>query len=225
LKVDPMFKPALTIALIALSAYFACEGHAKAVAEHIYIVPVGDADSKVVAEIKDKLPSFLSMSSNTLVDPGKDLPESAYDSSRKQYNARVLLKEISRRVTVDTANERVLLITDVDLYMPETDFVFGLADAKRGICVISSARLKDEFYGLKPNKRAYYNRALKEAAHELGHSWDLGHCTNPKCVMCLSNTLADIDKQRDEFCHACRDKLRLRYEKALVDTKALMQRW
>ena len=41
-----------------------------------------------------------------------------------------------------------------------------------------------------------------EAIHELGHTYGLGHCADPRCVMWFSNTLSETDRKGTEFCLA-----------------------
>jgi archaemetzincin len=53
---------------------------------------------------------------------------------------------------------------------------------------------------------------MKEAIHELGHSYGLAHCSRPKCVMFFSNSLQDTDRKRSAFCVDCRMKLDKRYD-------------
>jgi len=50
-------------------------------------------------------------------------------------------------------------------------------------------------------------RAVKEAVHELGHTFGLDHCSDPRCVMHFSNMLADTDRKGREFCPSCRARL------------------
>jgi archaemetzincin len=127
------------------------------------------------------------------------MPQAAYDPSRKQYDAQAVVDEISNHIIVALTNERALIVTDADLYTPELNFVFGLADPKKGVCIISLARLKTD------STQALFNeRALKEAAHELGHSWNVPHCPDRRCVMFFSNSLADTDRKQDHFCYKCR---------------------
>ena len=52
-------------------------------------------------------------------------------------------------------------------------------------------------------------RALKEAMHELGHTFGLGHCTDPGCVMWFSSSLAETDRKGAAYCPRCTQALRL----------------
>jgi archaemetzincin len=103
--------------------------------------------------------------------------------------------------------EVILGVTGVDLTVPGLNFVFGLADPGSRAAVISLARLYPEFYGQPRDPRRFKERAVKEAVHELGHLWGLGHCPNPACVMFFSNSLANTDRKGPGFCRACRDLL------------------
>lgn len=207
-----------------LSATLPDTSEAKVVEEHIYLVPAGDVDSKIVEGIKARLPGSFPMNVNAALEKHENITEAAYDPSRKQYNAETVLDDISGRLFLDTANERALVIVDVDLYAPDLNFVFGLSNAKRGVCIISLARLKNEFYGLKPDNNLLLDRAVKEAVHEIGHSWGLAHCSNPKCVMFFSNGLPDTDGKRDTFCHDCRNKLHERYGKPLLGSLPILNK-
>jgi archaemetzincin len=55
-----------------------------------------------------------------------------------------------------------------------------------------------------------YARALKEAVHEVGHTFGLGHCHDSACVMHFSNTLADTDRKGAHPCAVCGGKAGLR---------------
>ena len=200
-----MKNPTITFIAAPLIAmlFFLNTAEARTVNEHVYIVPVGQIDKKLIAEIKERLPKSFPISIKATLDEHREVPEDAYEPSRKQYVAQLVLDRIMQQVGIDVRNERALIITDVDLYMPDLDFVFGLADAKKGACIISLARLGNG------------ERALKESAHELAHSWGLEHCPKPACVMHFSNNLQDVDNKKSTFCRECRDFLRQRYHKSL----------
>ena len=193
------------------SLFFVDKGMAKVIDEHIYLIPIGQIDKNVMESIKNRLPDSMPASVKIEIDQQKDAPQIAYEPSRRQYKAEVVLDEIAQYITIDTVEERVLIITDVDLYMPDSDFVLGFADAKKGICIISLARLKNEFYGLKQDDKLFLERVLKEVIYEFGVSRGLNNCPDPRCVMHFSSSLADIDKKRHTFCRKCRDELLHQY--------------
>lgn len=60
---------------------------------------------------------------------------------------------------------------------------------------------------MKPNPELFKLRALKEALHELGHTFGLMHCPNSYCVMHFSNSIVDTDMKKAEYCFNCRFKL------------------
>lgn len=132
-----------------------------------------------------------------------DLPPSSYDPERRQHAAARILKGLARFKTSLTQGERVLGIVSVDLHAPDLNFVFGEADPRERVAVISIARLKPEFYGLPSDEVLLRFRTLKEAVHELGHTYGLGHCPDPACVMRFSNELQETDRKGASFCPEC----------------------
>jgi archaemetzincin len=101
--------------------------------------------------------------------------------------------------------EMTLGVTGVDLTAPGLNFVFGLADPRGRVAVISLARLYPEFYGQPRDPARFKARAVKEAVHELGHLLGLDHCPDPACVMAFSNSLGDTDRKGPGFCPGCRE--------------------
>ena len=127
--------------------------------------------------------------------------DSAYEQQRGQYRAPALLAKLeSQGVSKD---EKVLGIVDVDLYAPGLNFVFGQASMSSGVALISLCRLR----GQPADKIKFLDRTTKEAIHELGHTFGLEHCSDPKCVMHFSNSLQDTDSKQAIFCSNCRPKL------------------
>ncbi|MDF2953257.1 MAG: putative Zn-dependent protease [Thermodesulfobacterium sp.] len=131
----------------------------------------------------------------------------AYNFKRNQYLADIILREAER--FKKNPQEKWLLVVDVDLYASGLNFIFGQADPRSGIGIISLTRLKPEFYKQKPDEKLFLERILKEATHELGHLFYLPHCENPGCVMSFSNSILDTDKKDSYLCLTCKHILRV----------------
>ena len=134
---------------------------------------------------------------------GKIATAEFFNPARRQYNAR----EIVRKYLSECGDEYLLLIVDEDIYVSGLNFVFGLAWLK--VAVISACRLRQEFYGLKPDRELFIQRLMKEVVHEVGHLHGLNHCSNPKCVMAFSNWIGDTDRKSWKLCPDCSRKLGL----------------
>lgn len=117
---------------------------------------------------------------------------------RGQYSAERILQRLEVRAT-----GRTLGVVDRDLYVPDLNFVFGLADTIGRRAVVALPRLRQRFYGLADDEALFHERAAKEAVHELGHTYGLGHCRNRRCVMAFSNSLGDTDRKERRFCATC----------------------
>jgi len=132
-------------------------------------------------------------------------PEFAYDRSRGQYYSTAILQRMQRLATPDL---RLLAVTSLDLYVPVLTFVFGEAQVEGNCALVSLRRLEEEFYGLPPRPDLLRERLIKEAVHELGHTFGLRHCDDWSCVMSSSHSVERVDVKGSEFCAACRQVVR-----------------
>jgi archaemetzincin len=128
-------------------------------------------------------------------------PAFALDPRRSQYHSTAILQRLERIAGPDT---RILGVTAIDLYVPVLTFVFGEAQLEGNCAVVSLARLDDRFYGLPHRDDLLHERLLKEAVHELGHTFGLRHCSDWQCVMASSHAVERLDIKSAEFCTSCR---------------------
>jgi archaemetzincin len=129
----------------------------------------------------------------------------AYNSSRKQYMSPLLLARL--RKMGKKRGDKIMAVTDVDLYSTDYDFVYGEADMKAGVASLSIHRLFNEDPGDSPDLNLTVERIIREATHEIGHLFGLGHCRNRQCVMCTCTCLAEVDAAHDGLCSDCAKKL------------------
>jgi len=170
-------------------------------ASNIYIVPVGSMET---AEVLGPLSRFLARTFGTPTQVWKmpfDL-DRAYDPLRKQYNSSTLLLTLIQTPPADAF--RLLGVSDVDLFVPILTFLFGEAQFEGIGALVSTHRLRSEFYGLGPDPDLLMERLFKEAVHELGHTYGLVHCPAPGCVMNTSTDVTDIDTKSVLFCPECK---------------------
>ena len=105
---------------------------------------------------------------------------------------------------------KILVICDIDAHSGDLNFVFGEAYKGGRVAAIYLPRLRQEFYGFESNKLLFYERMVKEAIHELGHTFGLFHCNNKLCVVYFSNSLYDTDRKGKRLCLDCKNKLRIK---------------
>ena len=173
--------------------------------QKISLLPIGEIEKPVLeflaGEMKKRFVPEIEQS------PAIEVPQSAFNPSRNKYHSTMILEEL-KKLTGDF--EKLLGIIDADLYVPRFNFVLGESILYGRAAIISLIRLREEFYGLKRNQELFYDRALKEAIHELGHTYGVSHCENPYCVMTFSNSIDDTDNKGSDFCDTCRNLIRER---------------
>lgn len=169
----------------------------------INLTPIGNISNYILEELKTRLNRIFGCPVGIV--PETCGFEQAHDLRQEQYLASALLTQLKASGAAE--DEKVLGIVDIDLYAPRLNFVFGQADILSGTAIISLYRLRQEYYGLPSDKILFLNRITKEAIHELGHTFGLGHCPDSRCIMHFSNSLADTDWKQDAFCSQCRPKL------------------
>lgn len=172
----------------------------------IHILPVGPG---VSIGLLDALAAALArifrvschVQAGTQVDAGF-----ALDTRRNQYHATSILRHIRHLEADDEV--RVIGVTQLDLFVPILTFVFGEAELGGRCAVVSLQRLDERFYGLPRREPLLRERLIKEAVHELGHTFGLRHCEDWRCVMTSSHAVDRLDVKSPDFCRECRRLVR-----------------
>jgi archaemetzincin len=130
------------------------------------------------------------------------------DPFRDQYLASSILVKLNEQPLPNDA-VKILGITNVDIFEPVFEYLFGEAQLDGTSVIISTFRLHNRLYGLPENREMLLDRLYKEIVHELGHAFSLIHCFAPMCVMNPSTYVEQIDSKSREFCTSCQRELDL----------------
>lgn len=165
----------------------------------LYLVAIGNVPEKAWEWIENASAEWFPLPIRRLAP--LPIPAEAYDEKRRQYRSVEIMKMLAQHAPRDAT--RVLGVTDVDLAIPMLSFLFGQAQLNGPIAVVSLFRLHQEFYGLPEDQSLLRERTVKEALHELGHTFGLTHCYQSKCAMSLATHIELVDAKTEKYCPEC----------------------
>ena len=166
----------------------------------VHLLPVGKVEDSHLRDLQAAIPERLAVSCEIL-PVVLDLAPS-YHPERQQYHSSEILQRMQNYLKPECW--RLLGIATEDLYIPILKYVFGEAEIGGPCAVISSYRLRQEFYGLAPDNDLLRQRLLKESVHELGHTLALRHCEDYRCAMASAHAVEWIDLRQSTLCENCR---------------------
>ncbi|HEX6974164.1 MAG TPA: hypothetical protein VF147_07180 [Vicinamibacterales bacterium] len=170
----------------------------------VWWVGEGAFDRALIGAVGERIAREFSR--EVLVSDAPSRPRDTLDPRRGQHSSRALLTWLLAQVP---PGQRVLGVTDVDLFIPVLTFVFGEAQLEGTGAVVSSARLVDPI-----DSRRTAWRLATEAVHELGHTFGLMHCGSmdgtgrraAPCVMSRSASVRAVDEKSERLCPDCRTR-------------------
>ncbi|MCF6239883.1 MAG: archaemetzincin [Bacteroidales bacterium] len=163
----------------------------------ILISPIGRIPSWISTIIADKIGRLFGF--DTQIKSLLGDIEFAFDQDRNQYFSTRILEELEKKAPEDCL--KILAVTQEDLFIPILTHVYGEAQLGGVSSIISISRLVDD-PKTDPLEEGRI-RIVKEAAHELGHTFDLRHCDDSSCIMHYCRKLEDVDHKSDRFCRYC----------------------
>jgi archaemetzincin len=170
---------------------------------YIDIVPIGEVEETLLLFLRQNISQTFKIEPRVRNCHFNLSP--VYDPVRNQYNSGGLLLQLISDPPPETV--KILGVTELDLFIPIFTFLFGEAQLNGIGALVSTHRLHNQFYGIPENKKLLRSRLLKEAIHELGHTFGLIHCFTLKCVMKSSTYVEEIDQKSINFCRVCEQKI------------------
>jgi archaemetzincin len=165
----------------------------------INIAPVKFSNITVLNRVIDELRHRFALQIN-VIELMLDI-ENAYYPERSQYYSTQILADAIE--VTGSSKDKILILTEVDIFIPVLTFVFGEAQLKGTHSIVSACRLHEEFYSGISNDELLFERIMKEVMHELGHNFGLKHCENWDCVMHSSPGIEEVDIKGGGYCHKC----------------------
>lgn len=171
---------------------------------NIFFAQIKFSNKTVLKKLQKELSGIFSINIDS-IKLDIDISE-AYSPERKQYySTKILESAISQTGYLDGI---VIIITEIDLYVPALTFIFGEAQLKGKHSIVSVCRLHEEFYTGITDDDLFFERTKKEVLHELGHNFGLLHCFDWDCVMHSSNSIEEVDIKGNIYCKHCFNEIK-----------------
>ncbi|MFO7709168.1 MAG: archaemetzincin [Desulfobacterales bacterium] len=165
----------------------------------IVIAPVGNFDPETVAGIGRGVGRVFR--TPVRVEPLISDLTFAFHADRRQYHSTAILRVLAASAPTDAL--KVLALVRVDLFIPILTHVYGEAQMGGIACVLSTHRLYS-VAGSRAGMDEAMARTVKEALHELGHTFGLRHCPDATCLMHYCRSEQDVDLKSSDPCRYCR---------------------
>lgn len=165
----------------------------------LQLVTVGAIPSATVKDLEEPLAAQMGVTAQ----PGKkalQTPTYAFNKDRGQYHTNAIMRRMVP--LLEPGQHFALGIAEVDLFVPDSPFVFGEADRESKVAVVSLFRLRTP-----GDPSLFRRRAQVETVHQAGHLVGLSYCEDSRCVMFLATSVQEVDRKGIALCNLCRNEL------------------
>lgn len=162
------------------------------------IAPIGDFDKSLLNDISYQILKVFKL--EAFVQTLLASIDFAFDNKRNQYHSTAILDRLVELLKPEF--KRVIAITSSDLFIPILTHVYGEAKLGGKACIVSTARLNEGLES-EPDQVLFRERVVKEALHELGHTYNLIHCKDARCIMHYCRSIGDVDEKDITMCRYC----------------------
>ena len=129
---------------------------------NIFLVPLKFSNTALLSSVAEEL-SHKFKNDVKIIDIDLNIDKS-FSQERAQYFSTQIIADAIQRT--DNLNGKVLILTEVDLYIPVLTFVFGEAQLNGKHSIVSVCRLHEEFYSEITDENLLKERTMKEIFHE-----------------------------------------------------------
>ena len=164
------------------------------------LVPLGAINQLAADVVAGNLQAILELTTDIL--PSLPLPEAAFMSARRQYDAVKIINHLSALTSVRAPI--CLGLTSYDMGTPILTYVYGESQLGGRVAVVSFYRLTTA------GREMTLERLSKLSLHEVGHVLGLGHCWEHSCLMRSIRNIDQLDGLDLDFCESCSYELNRR---------------
>ncbi len=169
-------------------------------ARRLLLAPLGALPRALLDDVATALTRFSGV--EVILGAALARPAYAYNEGRGQYHTTAILRRLSLLPPASPQGP-VLGLTDADLFVPESPFVFVEADRAARSAVVSIFRLQHGPEGRPAEPERLRHRVQAEAVHALGLLMGLSNCHDIHCAMALAHKPSDTDRKATTICGTC----------------------
>jgi archaemetzincin len=165
--------------------------------KELQLVPVGQISVMQLHEFEAPILQVLGVESyvgKASLGP----PTFAFNKDRGQFHSTAILRRLLS--VKDAGAMRILGVTDADLFVPDTPFLFGESDRESHAGVVSIARLRGD-------TEIARRRVVTEVLHQTGHLIGLSYCEDARCIMANAQSLSEAERRLPQLCNNCKNEL------------------